>query len=188
MNCLKTKDFGNVKAKNRYATSEDFCRVYRDNLDSLYLLSFLLTGDQRKAEQCFLAGLEESIRVERVFKDWAQRWVKVTIIRYTIAALQPRPEDTGSSFDDTIPAEESELSTGGAFELYRVRKLPDFVRFVFVLSVLEQYTEHDCAQLLGCSLKEIQSARIRALELIAIADLSASTRGTGSANLQEMTI
>jgi DNA-directed RNA polymerase specialized sigma24 family protein len=66
--------------------------------------------------------------------------------------------------------------------------LPDFVRFVFVLSVLEQYTEHDCAQLLGCSLKEIQSARIRALELIAIADLSASTRGTGSANLQEMTI
>jgi hypothetical protein len=109
MNCLKTKDFGNVKAKNRYATSEDFCRVYRDNLDSLYRLSFLLTGDQRKAEQCFLAGLEESIRAERVFKDWAQRWVKVTIIRYTIAALQPRPEDIGSSFDDTIPAEESEL-------------------------------------------------------------------------------
>jgi DNA-directed RNA polymerase specialized sigma24 family protein len=42
--------------------------------------------------------------------------------------------------------------------------LEDFERFVFVMSVLEHYSEHDCALLLGCSAREVREARGRALE------------------------
>jgi len=157
---------GNIQA-DRYATSHDFCRVFRDSLDSLYLLSLLLTGDQNKAEHCFAAGFEGSIQAKQVFKESAFRWATVAIIRNAIAELQPCPGWVGSALSEDIAAEDSALSALRAFELYRVLALPDFLRFVFVLSVLEQYSKHDCSLLLGCSIEEIEQARLRALELIA---------------------
>ena len=45
-----------------------------------------------------------------------------------------------------------------------VLRLADFERFVFVMSVLEHYSEHDCAFLLGCSDREIREGRTRALK------------------------
>ena len=169
------RNLGNIQA-DRHATSHDFCRVFRDSLDSLYLLSVLLAGDQSKAEHCFAAALEESGRSKQVFKEWAYRWAKVTIIRNAIAELRPCPEWVDSALSADIAAESSALCDLGAFELNRVLALPDFQRFVFVLSVLEQYSKHDCSLLLGCSFDEIQSAHIRALELIASAGQSAPRR------------
>ncbi len=43
-----------------------------------------------------------------------------------------------------------------------VLNLGDFERFVFVMSALEHYSEHDCALLLGCSVREVREARGRA--------------------------
>jgi hypothetical protein len=179
MNRLEKKPIGNVQA-NRYAASEDFCRVFNEKSDSLYLLSFLLTADHSKAEQCFVAGLGDSFHSKQVFKDWAHSWAKLTVVRNAIAALQPRPGHISPSLHDMIPAESSRLSNVGDCELYSVLALPDFVRFVFVLSVLEQCTDLDCVLLLRCSPKQIQRARIRALELIAEPDVqsSAATRST----------
>jgi DNA-directed RNA polymerase specialized sigma24 family protein len=45
--------------------------------------------------------------------------------------------------------------------------LEDFERFVFIMSVLEHYSEHDCALLLGCSVREIREGRTRALKELA---------------------
>jgi len=45
-----------------------------------------------------------------------------------------------------------------------VLRLADFERFVFIMSDLEHYSEHDCALLLGCSVKEIREGRTRALK------------------------
>ena len=42
--------------------------------------------------------------------------------------------------------------------------LEDFERFVFVMSVLEKYSDHDCSVLLGCSRQDVREARIRALQ------------------------
>jgi hypothetical protein len=36
-------------------------------------------------------------------------------------------------------------------------------RFVFIMSILEHYSDHDCALLLGCSVRDIPEARARAL-------------------------
>jgi DNA-directed RNA polymerase specialized sigma24 family protein len=48
-----------------------------------------------------------------------------------------------------------------------VLRLADFERFVFVMSVLEHYSEHDCAFLLGCSAREIREGSTRALKELA---------------------
>jgi len=177
------RQLGNIQA-DRYATSHDFCRVFRDSLDSLYLLSLLLTGDQNKAEHCFAAGFEGSIQAKQVFKESAFRWATAAIIRNAIAELQPCPGWVGSALSEDIAAEDSALSALRAFELYRVLALPDFLRFVFVLSVLEQYSKHDCSLLLGCSMEEIEQARLRALELIANTGQSAPRREGTLADVQ----
>jgi len=57
--------------------------------------------------------------------------------------------------------------SGGHFDLETVLGLGDFERFVFVMSVLENYSHHECALLLGCSVFEIRQARLRALEELA---------------------
>src|ERR1700752_4421923 len=76
---------------NQYATDDDFCKVFREELDSLYQLSFLMTGDHEKAERFLLAGLEDCYRSNHVFRDSALSWARYTIIRNGIRELQPRP-------------------------------------------------------------------------------------------------
>jgi hypothetical protein len=61
--------------------------------------------------------------------------------------------------------------------------LEDFERFVFVITVLERYSEHRCALLLSSSIRDVRNARIRATEQIAVGESSpivafhTSTRG-----------
>jgi hypothetical protein len=45
-----------------------------------------------------------------------------------------------------------------------VLRLEDFERFVFIMSVQEHYSEHDCSLLLDCSAREIREAHTRALK------------------------
>jgi hypothetical protein len=54
-----------------YASSDDFRRIFYEENDSLHRLSFLLTADREKAEQCFVSGLEESVNGISVFEEWA---------------------------------------------------------------------------------------------------------------------
>ena len=49
------------------------------------------------------------------------------------------------------------------FALEGVLNLEDFERFVFIMFILEHYSDYDCALLLGCSVREILEARARAL-------------------------
>jgi len=53
---------------NEYATSSDFCRIYLEQMNSLCLLSLLLTADPQKAEKCFVLGFDDSINNNSVFK------------------------------------------------------------------------------------------------------------------------
>jgi DNA-directed RNA polymerase specialized sigma24 family protein len=149
----------------QYATSEEFCQAFADNLSQLYVLSFLMTGDHEMAEQCFVAGLEESVDSNYVFSEWVGSWAKRTIIQSTIRALKTRSGRGNASFR-MAPKCDSQSVRVGDFELCHVLALQDFERCVFVMSVLERTSDHDCALLLGCSLQEVREARIRALEAV----------------------
>jgi hypothetical protein len=63
--------------------------------------------------------------------------------------------------------DQSSKDPGTHFEIDAVLRLADFDRFVFVMSVLEHYSEHDCALLLRCSVREIWEGRTRALKELA---------------------
>lgn len=155
---------------SEYATREDFCRVFNENLDDLYQLSYVLTGDDEKAQQCFLTGLEDSVKANNVFKDWAHSWAKRAIIKNAIHAVRPKPGAPDSSFPTGPVCEKHALRVirDSHLEIDSVLALEDFERFVFVLTVLERYSDHDAALLIGCSIPEIRAGRVYAFEQIAI--------------------
>jgi hypothetical protein len=153
-----------------YSDGEDFRRISIEDLNGLYQLSFLLTGDQTKAEQCSVSGIEDCVNQSGVFREWARSWAKRTIIRTAIRELRPHPIHSGRCPSASVPSHSQQSSRSGEyFEADAVLQLKDFERFVFVMSVLEHYTQHDCAFLLACSISEVREARLRALEDLASA-------------------
>src|ERR1700737_1577668 len=81
-----------------YASSGDFCRIFHEETDSLYQLSFLLTAERDKAQQCFVSGLEDSLKGSRVFKEWARSWARRAIIQNAVRVINPHPvEGSGRS-------------------------------------------------------------------------------------------
>jgi hypothetical protein len=153
---------------NPLATREDFIKVFHEDINGLYQLSFLLTGDHEKAEKCLVTGIEDCVQENRVFREWARSWAKRVIVENAIRELKPRPSLPSSSPSPTIFRwSEQSSGSGGHFDLETVLKLGDFERFVFVMSVLENYSHHECALLLGCSALEIRQARHHALEELA---------------------
>jgi DNA-directed RNA polymerase specialized sigma24 family protein len=137
----------------------------RDHIQ-LYQLSFLLTRDPAMAERCLVSGLEDCVTGNRAFREWARSWAKRTIVQNAIRELKPRPLHSNSPRSETILPDIGQLSSGpgGHFAIDAVLGLEDLERFVFVMSVLEHYSEHDCGLLLGCSAKEVREARSRAVE------------------------
>ena len=150
---------------NPYATREDFIKVFHEDMDGLYQLSLLLTGDHGKAEKCLVGGIEDCVKENRVFRDWARSWAKRIIVENAIRELKPRPSLPSSPPSATVFSHSEQSSGfGGHFDLETVLGLGDFERFVFVMSVLENYSHHECALLLGCSVLEIRQGRLHALE------------------------
>src|SRR5216684_3756851 len=147
-----------------YASRSDFCRIFYEQTDELYQLSFLLIGDHEKAEQCFVSGLEHSVKGNRVFKEWARSWARRAIIQCAVRVVNPRPmdEDDSSSFDSAS----QRMAAEAAAETVAILELGPFERFVYVISVLERYSDQDCSLLLGCTRQDVITARIRALQQI----------------------
>jgi hypothetical protein len=145
------------------ASSGDFCQIFYKEINSLYLLSFLLTADCGKAERCIVSGLEDSLKGNPVSREWARSWARRAIIQNAVRVINPRQikEDAHSSFNsggETLAGEQAEIAAVLALAL--------FERFVFVMSVLEHYSDHECSILLGCSRRDVIAARIRALQQI----------------------
>jgi hypothetical protein len=153
---------------DRYATREDWCKCFDENLTGLYQLSFLLTGDHQKAERCFVSGIENCAKENHVFREWARAWAKRVIAENAIRELNPRRKHS-SSYSIPIVFSHNRQSNGSIrhFDIDAVLGLADFERFVFVLCVLERYRERECALLLGCSASEVREARTRAIAELA---------------------
>ena len=152
-----------MTSSTMYASSGDFRRIFHEETDSLYRLSFLLTADREKAEQCFVSGLEDSVNGSPVFKEWARSWARRAIIHNAVRVINPRPTD-----EHAPPSLNSDgkTPTGEEAEIAAVLELGPFERFVYVMSVLERYSDQDCSVLLGCAQRDVIAARIRALQQI----------------------
>ncbi len=179
-NMLQTEKNNESPSSSRrptYAVPQDFCRIFAEDTTALFLLSLALTADPEKAEQCFVAGLDDSIHGNPVFKEWARSWSKRTIIKNAIRMISPAPGQRNGK--RPVPAQKIlELEPRAVGFLMPVRELAPFERFVFVMSVLEGYSIQECSILLNCTKQEVSRGRARALQQLAAASGNARLQGT----------
>jgi DNA-directed RNA polymerase specialized sigma24 family protein len=147
-----------------HASAADFERIFTEDMGSLYLLSLLLAGDRQRAEECFVAGVDESTKEKRVFKGWARSWARRAIIRSAIRLISPEQDSPRATPIPVSVESVNYVPSALKAEVCAILELAPLERFVFVMSVLERYSEHDCSILLGCSRKNIAAALARALQ------------------------
>jgi hypothetical protein len=151
----------------KYATASDLCVIFTEEMQSLYLLAFLLTADKQKAERCFLFGLGECAEGLGVFMERAHSWARRAITKQAIEMIMPAPDGP----DDMPFLGPGEAATSGGHILFNaIVALSPFERFVYVMSILERQTEEDCSRLLRCAKRDVMIAREVVLQRLAYTD------------------
>jgi len=153
----------NVKSTAVYATAADFKQIFSEDVDSLYLLCLLLTGDPNKAEKCFIEGVGESTKGSYVFMEWARSWARRTIIQCAIRLVTPREGTATRIRTGNFERVTDRIPLALHAEVSAVLDLDPLERFVFVMSVLERYSDNDCSLLLGRTRRDIVRARSQAM-------------------------
>jgi len=173
----KNNESPSPSRRSTYAVPQDFCRIFAEDTTPLFLLSLALTADPEKAEKCFVAGLDDSIHGNPVFKEWARSWSKRTIIKNAIRMISPAPGRMNGK--RAVPAQKIlELDPRAVGFLTPVRGLAPFERFVFVMLVLEGYSTQECSILLNCTKQEVLWGRARALQQLAAAGRNIRSQAT----------
>jgi hypothetical protein len=144
-----------------YATCKDFRQIFSEDMAGLHLLAYLLTADMAKAEQCFVAGLEDSIHGNLVFKQWARAWSKRGIIQNAIKMVKPTVGRPATIQEITLP-QQSAVGADNPLVSVIIQWTP-FERFVFVMSVLEGYSVRECSTLLICRDQDVIMAKSEVL-------------------------
>ena len=144
--------------RSEYATRRDFCDVFTDHTQSLYLLAFLLTTTHATAEHCFVDAIEPVFKSNTVFKEWTTSWIRRTLIARAITTVFDASNRCKRSADTWF------VDCGeGRPAIEAITHLADLDRFVFVMSILESYPVHECSLLLGYPACAVIESRARAL-------------------------
>lgn len=148
-----------------FATRADFEKIFTEDMHGLHLLALLLTADQKLAEQSFVAGLDDSIHSNPVFRQWARSWSKRAIIKNAIKLTSPASaQDQTAQNGATAESLTAETGDSQANALIGcVTRLEPLQRFVFVMAVLEGYSTTECAALLACTPQQILAAKAEVL-------------------------
>jgi hypothetical protein len=144
-----------------YPTVADFLRTFNEEMQSLYLLSFLLTADYDKAEQCLVSAMGECEGEIGVFMDGECSWTRAAVLKHAIQMIKPAPEHMGRVSFITL---KKSATLPGDNPFAAILLLDAFERFVFVMSILEDQSDEECAIFLRCSRRDVTMARLLALK------------------------
>jgi hypothetical protein len=144
-----------------YPTVADFLRAFNEEMHSLYLLSFLLTADHDKAEQCLVAAMGECVEGIGGYMDWARSWIRAAVLKHAIQMIKPAPER--ADYVSFISLKRLATPPGNN-PFAAILLLDAFERFVFVMSILEGQSDEECAILLRCSRRDVTMARLLGLK------------------------
>jgi hypothetical protein len=150
-----------------YASSTDFRQIFDEDMSGLYLLSFLLTADREKAEQCFVSGVEDAVDGNPVFKEWARSWARRVIIQNAVRVINPRPVEGNAYSSVSVNSNGKTLPAEQQVGIPAILQLEPFERFVYIMTILERHSDQDCSLLLGCARRDVLAARSRAIQRIA---------------------
>ena len=135
-----------------------------DGLGALFVSSGLHDGPLPTHYEPVESPIENPLyRQQRnpVFKNWAYAWSRRTIIMNAIRGVF---SPGGVNLHASSPPKEDDWKLVADGPLAAVVQLESLERFVFVMSLLEGYSEHECSILLNRSRREIAAARTLALQ------------------------
>jgi DNA-directed RNA polymerase specialized sigma24 family protein len=154
-----------ASARGEYASNEEFAGVFESERAGLQRLALLLTANKEVANQCLIRASRECIASSSVFRGWVLKWARRVVIRNAISLILGRggqsSVNANGDADNGLIAFAPDDSPSAPAEFESVLDLPDVERFVLVICVLEGYSPHDCALLLGRSPREIDEVRKR---------------------------
>ena len=127
-------------------------------MKSLYLLALLLTAEQHAAERCFASSLGDCIYLTSTLNEWTDSWTRRVVLQNAIRMLGPATNNNEEIPSSHRSSALRELNPA----LHAVLQLKTFERFVFVMSLLEGYSDSDCSRLLKCSKRDVVAARAQA--------------------------
>jgi hypothetical protein len=181
---VNMSDAKQITGSLSYASRDDFRQVFDEDMKSLYLLSYLLTADREKGEQCFVSGLEDAVEGNPVFKEWVRSWARRVIIVNAVRAINPQPTERNGRSSSVPVCSNGKTTPMEQVEITAVLALDPFERFVYVITVLEHYSDQDCCLLLGCARRDVVDARARAFEKIGSA-MASHSRQPPAANSEK---
>jgi DNA-directed RNA polymerase specialized sigma24 family protein len=163
---MKVRWFGETASERcDYARKEEFASVFESERVGLQRLALLLTASSEAAKRCLTRAFRECVTSSSVSKEWVLSWTRRMVIRKAISLVMgPERElfvNTNDDADNGFIAFFPDDLLDPIAQSESILDLPEFDRFVFVICVLERYSMHDCALLLGRSPREINEARQR---------------------------
>lgn len=157
---MRSKNVGDV------ATRIDFCRAFEQEMQPLYLLSFLLTASHADAERCLTITMDEVLgQQESVFKESVLVWIKYRLIKIAIQLKFGADRGRTNKIDRWSMTQPEEMTS---LQINAITLLPSLSRFVFVMSTLEKYSSKQCSLLLDCSQEAVLQERVNALKQLQI--------------------
>jgi len=157
-----------------YPGAIDYADIFIDQMNCLYLLSFLVTADMQVAERCFSKALEEHVENTCGFMDWAKHDGRRAVLRHAVQLIRPVQKQAYScSFHWNVRP----LVSAAHQPFAAITSLSSFERFVFVMSVIEGLSQDECAALLNCGVEDVIIGRELAREIIAAEDISCDLTG-----------
>lgn len=153
---------------NQYMDVSKFAQIFIDQVNCLYLLSFLVTADRQIAEKCLTRALDEYVESRGGFLDWAGREGRLAVLRHAIHAIKPIAKE---EYSWILSQAACPMLHTAHQPFASITSLSAFERFVFVMATIEGFSEEDCAGLLDCSVQEVVFGREFARRIVAMADL-----------------
>jgi hypothetical protein len=164
-NNMQVRWFSKTVRRCEYASTEEFASAFECERAGLQKLALFLTSNRDAANQCLILAFRECIASGSVSKGWMISWTRRVVIRTAInLVMSPRSQSfvgTDRYADCGVIAFSPDVPLGAIAEPESILDLSEFERFVLVICVVEHYSIHDCALLLGRSPRDIDEARQR---------------------------
>lgn len=168
---MRIRWFGKtISQKCEYASKEEFASIFECERVGLQRLALSLTANRDAAKRCLILAFPQCVACGSVSQGWVLSWARRMVIRSAISLVMGCRGhlfvNTNDDSDSGLIAFSPDDSLSTLAEAESILDLPDFDRLVFVISVLEGYSMHDCALLLGRSPRDISEARQRVVNQV----------------------